>query len=166
MSMCHVSLGSFCWSRPLCCSRDVSRTSPVRRLRIATGSDTGVYYQLGGKLAGQWHAKLGLDASAYTTKGSIGNLKELHEHKADVALVAADAAAKDNKGLRALARVYDDYIQVIARADSGISTLADTRGQTGVDRRTGLRGHRGRHEPVAARRNCRRPPIRCTCRCR
>lgn len=98
-------------------------------LRIATGGGTGVYYQLGGKLAEQWHAKLGLDASAHITSGSVGNLKELHDHKADVALVAADAAAKDNKGLRALARVYDDYIQVIARADSGITTLADLAGK-------------------------------------
>jgi uncharacterized protein len=101
-------------------------------LRIATGGGTGVYYQLGGKLAEQWHAKLGLDASAHVTNGSVGNLKELHDRKADMALVAADAAGKDNKdnkGVRALARVYDDYIQVIARADSGIDTLADLAGK-------------------------------------
>ena len=55
------------------------------------------------------------------TNGSVDNLATLRNNAADVAFVAADAAARDSTGLRALARIYDDYIQVLVRDDSPIA---------------------------------------------
>ncbi|AHI00030.1 hypothetical protein KALB_6670 [Kutzneria albida DSM 43870] len=106
-----------------------------QQLRIATGNSSGVYFQLGSKLADTWHSALGINASTSSTQGSVDNLNQLHEGKADVALVAADAASKDEAKqlpgtpLRALGRIYDDYIQVVARADSGIERMSDLRGK-------------------------------------
>ncbi|QUQ72128.1 TAXI family TRAP transporter solute-binding subunit [Kutzneria sp. CA-103260] len=100
------------------------------QLRVATGGTGGVYFTLGGKLADAWRDRLGVAEKVLTTSGSVENLGKLHNNTADVAFVAADAAAKDGaKGLRALARIYDDYIQVLVRNESPIKTLADLRGR-------------------------------------
>jgi len=99
------------------------------QLRVATGGTGGVYYTLGSKLADAWQNRLGVAKKVLQTSGSVQNLAALHKNIADVAFVAADAAAKDGaKGLRALARIYDDYIQVLVRNDAKISSLADLRG--------------------------------------
>ncbi|MFI9386935.1 TAXI family TRAP transporter solute-binding subunit [Kutzneria sp. NPDC052558] len=99
------------------------------QLRVATGGTGGVYYTLGSKLADAWASRLGVAKKVLQTSGSVQNLAALHKNTADVAFVAADAAAKDGaKGLRALARIYDDYIQVLVRNDSKINSLADLRG--------------------------------------
>jgi TRAP transporter TAXI family solute receptor len=98
-------------------------------LRIATGGTGGVYYTLGSKLASAWRDQLGLATSVQQTNGSVANLDALHRRTADVAFVAADAAARGSTGLRALARIYDDYIQVLVRNRStDIQSLADLRG--------------------------------------
>jgi TRAP transporter TAXI family solute receptor len=104
-------------------------------LRVATGGTGGVYYTLGGKLATAWRDRLGADTKVLTSSGSVDNLGKLRANQADVAFVAADAAAADDERhrddpvkLRALARIYDDYIQVLVRNDSTIQHLADLRG--------------------------------------
>lgn len=99
------------------------------QLRVATGGTGGVYYTLGSRLADAWQNRLGVAKKVLQTSGSVQNLAALHNNSADVAFVAADAAAKDGaRGLRALARIYDDYIQVLVRNDAQISSLADLRG--------------------------------------
>ena len=97
-------------------------------LRVATGGAGGVYFTLGSRLADAWRSELGMTATVRKTNGSVDNLVALHNNTADVAFVAADAAVPSSTGLRALARIYDDYIQVLVRADSNIEKLADLSG--------------------------------------
>jgi TRAP transporter TAXI family solute receptor len=100
-------------------------------LRVATGGTGGVYFTLGSRLASVWHDQLGVATHVRTTSGSVENLARLRSNDADVGFVAADAASdRDNSaGLRALARIYDDYIQVLVRDTSPIAQLSDLRGR-------------------------------------
>jgi TRAP transporter TAXI family solute receptor len=102
--------------------------------RIAAGSNGGVYYQLSQPLASAWAAQLGIDRpEVLQTRGSPDNLKLLETGKADVAFSAADVAATTAPAagqpkLTTLARIYDDYVHVVVRADSPITSLAMLRG--------------------------------------
>lgn len=99
------------------------------QLRIATGGPGGVYFTLGSRIADVWQEQLGVARKVLQTNGSVDNLRDLRDNAADVAFVAADAAARGSSGLRALARIYDDYIQVLVRDDSPITELAHLRGR-------------------------------------
>jgi TRAP transporter TAXI family solute receptor len=109
------------------------------RLSIATGNTTGVYYQLGGgyaRLIGQ-HVP-GWTATAEATGASVENIRRVVAGDSDVAFTLADTAADAATGrgsfdspqpIRALARIYTNYTQVLVRSDAGIRTLADLKGQ-------------------------------------
>ncbi|MGH3438052.1 MAG: TAXI family TRAP transporter solute-binding subunit, partial [Sciscionella sp.] len=103
-----------------------------------TGGTKGVYYQLGGALAAQWHSEYGIPTPAVLqTPGSVANLNLLRTGRVNVAFSAADAAAdavaqqKHSRGrqIRAIARIYDDYIHIVVRADSPIHRVADLHGR-------------------------------------
>ena len=104
------------------------------RLTIATGSSDGVYYQLGSQLATAWASSLGITRpTVLETAGSLENIQRLRAGTADIAFGSADAITGANAGprkLRALARIYDDYIQVLVQADSKIESLAQLAGHT------------------------------------
>jgi uncharacterized protein len=99
------------------------------RLRVATGGTGGVYYALGKRLATQWSHELGVSTSVLVTNGSVDNIDKLRDNSADLAFVAADAAAEAGAGMDALARIYDDYIQVLVRDESPIRHLSDLHGR-------------------------------------
>lgn len=107
------------------------------RLAVATGNPKGVYYSLGQALARQWADEFGMPLPrVLPTNGSPANIALLRGGEADVAFSAADAAADaatearpaGQRRIRALARIYDDYLQVVVRADSTLRNLADLRG--------------------------------------
>jgi uncharacterized protein len=108
-------------------------------LTIGTGNTTGVYYVLGAGFAYLINKHLsGYDAVATPTTGSIENVQRLSTGDIQVtwtlAGVADDAYAGSGnwtgrpQPVRALARTYNNYEHVIARVDSGITTVADMRG--------------------------------------
>ena len=103
------------------------------RLTIATGSSDGVYYQLGSQLATAWSNSLGIARpTVLETAGSLENIHRLRAGTADIAFGSADAITDANAGprkLRALARIYDDYIQIVVRADLPITALSDLIGR-------------------------------------
>jgi hypothetical protein len=103
------------------------------RLTMATGSTDGVYYQLGSQLANVWAGQLGIPRpKVLATAGSPANIALLRNGAADVGFGSADAINDPEQGphrLRALARLYDDYIQVVVRADSPIHDLAGLTGR-------------------------------------
>lgn len=107
---------------------------PGLHLRIAAGNNGGVYYQLAQPLASAWAAQLGIERpEVEQTRGSPDNLSRLQSGTADVAFSAADVAADAvatgrTPKLRALARIYDDYLHVVVRADSPIKSMATLRG--------------------------------------
>jgi TRAP transporter TAXI family solute receptor len=106
---------------------------PGLRLTIATGSSDGVYYELGTQLATAWAGALDIARpTVLETAGSLDNIQRLQAGAADVAFGSTDAITDADAGprkLRALARIYDDYIQIVVRADLPITTLSDLTGR-------------------------------------
>jgi len=121
------------------CGGTASVPYPRGPVEIATGGTQGVYYGYGQALADALGAELdGVDARVLATAGSVENLRRVAEGSSTVGFTAADAAADAVAGeglfgrpqpVRALARVYDDYVHLVVRADSPVRTAAQLRGQ-------------------------------------
>ena len=112
--------------------------SPAQ-ITIATGNSTGVYYALGGGLAQVISANTKMKATAAETGASVQNIQQLVDGKYDIAFSLADTAADAVQGkgafegnkadVKALARIYSNYTQVIVSAKSGINSVADFKGK-------------------------------------
>ncbi len=110
------------------------------RLAIATGNTTGVYYVLGGGYAQVINDHLtGYRATAEATGASVENIKRVVSGQSDIAFTLADTATDAVRGensftspqpIRALARIYSNYTQVIVRTDAGINKIEDMKGKT------------------------------------
>lgn len=100
------------------------------KLTMATGIPGGVYNTLGNALADIWSGRLGIvRPQVVPTAGSVDNIKRLVNGQADIGFTQADAADAPGSGkLRALARMHDDYLQIIVRADVRATKLADLAG--------------------------------------
>ena len=118
-------------------------TGPARGLTIAAGELGGFYIEFAELLAAEIRAEQpSLRATAVRTEGSLDNLRLLAEGKADLALVLADAAQAHASSdgppavptpavpVLAIGRVYENYLQLVVRADSTIAGLADLAGRT------------------------------------
>jgi TRAP transporter TAXI family solute receptor len=109
------------------------------RLSIATGGTSGVYFVYGGGLAKIISSDLkGYRATAETTSASVDNLILIKDGGSDIAFTLGDTALdalaaregfKEKVPLRALAQIYDNYTQVVAKAGSGIKTIEDLKGK-------------------------------------
>ncbi|HEV7979980.1 TAXI family TRAP transporter solute-binding subunit [Amycolatopsis sp.] len=105
------------------------------RVRIAAGTEGGVYYQLATPLASAWATQMGIQPpEVQMTAGSPDNVQRLKTGQADVGFSAADVAANANQPgtgpkFVALARIYDDYLHVVVRDDSPITSIAMLRGR-------------------------------------
>jgi uncharacterized protein len=110
------------------------------RIAIATGNTTGVYYALGNALAEQVSTSTAgkLKATAAETGASVQNIEQLMAGQYQVAFSLFDTATdavngkeafKQPQKVQALARIYDNYTQVVVRADTGINSVADLRGR-------------------------------------
>jgi TRAP transporter TAXI family solute receptor len=109
------------------------------RLSVATGGTTGVYYVYGGGYAKVISANVdGVEATASATSASVDNIKLVTSGRADVAFTLADTAADAVQGkesfgspqpVRALARIYDNYTQLVATKGSGVTKVADLKGK-------------------------------------
>ena len=87
------------------------------------------------------------------TKASVENLNLLQAGRGEIAFTLGDSLSDAWKGneeagfktplkkLRGIAAIYPNYIQIVARADSGIKTLADLKGKNDLGRRAEV-GHR------------------------
>lgn len=102
-------------------------------LRIAAGNPGGVYDRLAQTLADVWAGDLGIDRpTVVPTGGSPDNVNLVLSGGADVAFAAADVAADRSQvqpGLAALARIHDDYLHIVVRANSGITKMDQLRGR-------------------------------------
>ncbi|WP_433239248.1 TAXI family TRAP transporter solute-binding subunit [Streptosporangium sp. CA-135522] len=115
------------------------RSTAGKRLSIATGNTTGVYYVLGGGLADQIGKNIpGYQATAEATGASVENIQRVVRGDSDIAFTLADSAADAVAGkgsftspqpIRAIARLYDNYTQVVATTGSGVKSVADLRGK-------------------------------------
>ncbi|MFG1665458.1 TAXI family TRAP transporter solute-binding subunit [Streptomyces sp. Y7] len=113
---------------------------PRGRLRIATGESGNLYAAFGRLLADQVRAAHPrLSCEVIHSEASVDNIGMLQTRRADVALSLADIAwaAYDGSApfgrpvpLRAIGRVYENYLQLAVRADAPIRTVADLAGHT------------------------------------
>jgi TRAP transporter TAXI family solute receptor len=119
-----------------------ARAEVQTSLGILTGAQGGVFYALGMALS-QVYAKAipNVKAATQVTRTSAENLNLLQAGRAELAFTQGDVLVDAWKGneeagfktplhkLRGLSAAYDNYLQVVARADSGIRTLADLKGK-------------------------------------
>jgi TRAP transporter TAXI family solute receptor len=105
---------------------------------VAGGEPGGFYLEFATLLAASLQQHGVADtASALITGGSLDNLGKLLAGQATFAIALADAAAeqfgangKSAAGIRALGRVYENYVHCVVRKDSGIHDLAALAGRT------------------------------------
>jgi uncharacterized protein len=111
-------------------------------ITILTGGVDGVYYPLGTTL-GSIYSKVipGANISAQATHGSVENLRLLEAGDGELAFTLGDTLADAWAGneeagfdaplrkLRAIAKIYPNFIQIVASNRSGIRTLADLKGK-------------------------------------
>jgi hypothetical protein len=104
------------------------------RLVIAAGGPGDVYRVLGDALAEAARQAWSARVDVVATRGSVDNLRLVAEGRADVGFATVDAAEIAVSGqqpfnaalpIQALARLYDDYLQVVTLAGSGIEGLPD-----------------------------------------
>ncbi|HEY3180172.1 MAG TPA: TAXI family TRAP transporter solute-binding subunit [Casimicrobiaceae bacterium] len=111
-------------------------------ISVLTGGGNSVYYPLGTALGNAIGKEIaGVKTSVQTTKGSIENLNMLESGRGDIAFALGDSLSDAWKGneeagfktplrkLRGIAALYPNYIQIVARTDSGIKSLADLKGK-------------------------------------
>jgi uncharacterized protein len=129
-------------------SRCEKRVEPRGQLRIATGPRGGVYFRLGEGLAQAAAREFPrLRPAVLVTAASATNVALVDGGQAEVGFTQADVLI--GTGLvnpLALARLHDDYLHLVVRADSGLRSLSDLGG-----RRVSL-GPAGSGTEVTARR--------------
>lgn len=108
--------------------------APAGPLRIATGSSGGVYYLYGKAISKVLARRVPqLRSSVLETNASLDNVRMVVAGTAEVAFTQADiidlVLRTSGPGtLTTLARLYDDYLHLVVRADSPINQLTDLRG--------------------------------------
>jgi TRAP transporter TAXI family solute receptor len=122
-------------------TKSTAKTTQQTFINIATGGTAGTYYPLGGALADILNKNIeGVNASAQSTGASVANINLLKQGKVDIAFVQNDIAyyASNGKemftdkkvpGLKGIATLYPETIQIVTLADSGIKTVADMKGK-------------------------------------
>jgi TRAP transporter TAXI family solute receptor len=111
------------------------------QLVIATGGTGGVYYPLGGGLANVIGDNVeGYTATISETSASVDNMLLIADGGADIAFSLGDTASDAVNGIGAdfegnpvdacaLARIYDNYTQIVTTAEAGIASVEDLSGK-------------------------------------
>lgn len=122
-------------------SKSDNKPAAQKFINIATGGTSGTYFPLGGALADILNKNIaGCNASAQSTGASVANVNLLQQNKVDIAFIQNDIAYyaangtemfKDKKveGLRGLATLYPETIQIVTLKNSGIKDIADFKGK-------------------------------------
>ncbi len=108
-------------------------------LTMATGSTGGTYFPLGGAMAGVWNDNLDeVRVNTQSSGASVENLRLLQSGEVDMVLavngVAADAIAGEGEfegedfDFVTVGNIYGEVTQIVATADSGITTIEDLEG--------------------------------------
>ncbi|MDW8144869.1 MAG: TAXI family TRAP transporter solute-binding subunit [Roseiflexaceae bacterium] len=116
-------------------------TGEKLRLIIGTGGTGGVFFPYGGGLARILTEKMpNTEAIAQETGGSVDNMKLLQNNEAQIGFTTANSAYDAINGVgayqatgpvpaAAIAVLYQSFIHVVARADSGIKSITDMKGR-------------------------------------
>jgi len=117
-------------------------SKPQQNVTVLTGGTSGIYYPIGVGITQIIDKNMpDVRSSVQATKATVENVNLIEAGRGEVAIGLADTvddAYKGNKEigfdkpltkLRAIANAYPNYVQIVARADSGIKTLADLKGK-------------------------------------
>lgn len=113
--------------------------APKGTIRIGTGNAGGVYAVYGTGLAHAIRTTMpGTTAEVILTDGSVENIELVAAGKAEVGFTLADVAAdavagrppfREPRPIVALANLYENYVQLVARADGPVRTVRDLAGR-------------------------------------
>lgn len=110
-------------------------------INIATGGTAGVYYPLGGAIAEILNKNVpGVNATAQTTGASVANTNLLNDGSVQIAFIQNDISYyafngkemftdKKVNGLKCLATIYPETIQVVTLEKSGIKDITQLKGK-------------------------------------
>ena len=109
-------------------------------ITVATGPTSGIYYPIGGAFATALK-DYGYDTSAEATNATGANIQLMLDGDAEIAIAMQDAvmqayqgtqAYKDKepaKDLRAMMRLWPNYVQLVTTSDTGIKSVKDLVGK-------------------------------------
>lgn len=111
-------------------------------LTLATGSTGGTYFPLGGAMAGVWNTNLDtIRVNTRSSGASVENVRILSAGEVELVMAVNGVAAAAVEGRGAFAddgaleniafvgNIYGEVMQIIARADAGINSVADMAGK-------------------------------------
>ena len=111
------------------------RNEPSGRLRLAAGDPGGLYLAFAEILAKQVRSRYpDIAVDVLPTEGTVENLARLRSGDVDIGLALADVAERDRAtgpvgtAPFAVARVYENYLQVIVRDSAAAKQLSDLQG--------------------------------------
>jgi TRAP transporter TAXI family solute receptor len=139
-----IALAAFAGALSLGAGDTLAQTKKF--ITIGTGGVTGVYYPTGGaicRLVNKGRKKHGVRCSVESTGGSVYNINTIRAGELDMGVAQSDwqyhayngtgkksfIEAGPFKELRAVFSVHAEPVSIIARADSGIKTVADLVGK-------------------------------------
>ena len=103
--------------------------------RVAAGEPGGLYYAFAEIFARQFTARHpNVDLTVLATAGSVENLSRMRSGDADVGLAQADVTERDRAtdpletAPQAVARLYEDYLQVIVRSSAPMQEISELEG--------------------------------------
>ena len=122
-------------------SGEASKNGIVRSdefITVATGPTSGIYYPIGGAFANVL-STAGYKTSAQATGASVENINLITPDDAELAISMQDSVVQAYEGfgafteakpeLRALMRLWPNYVQLVTVASTGIKSVEDLRGK-------------------------------------
>lgn len=112
---------------------------PQGEIRLATGAAGGVYELYGRAYVGVINDMFPeVKAAGIATGGTVDNIRLVASHRAEAGFALADVAADAVAGrspfptpepIVAVARLYDNYVQLVVRSDGPVRSIADLKGR-------------------------------------
>ena len=100
----------------------------VTILRFSAGSETGEYFDFATTLATvAAERRTGIAIEVMSSAGAVENVERLASGAAEIGLVQSDTQAPAS--VRAVASVFPEIVHIVARADSGVESVADVSGK-------------------------------------
>jgi TRAP transporter TAXI family solute receptor len=102
------------------------------RLRVAAGDESGIYFAFARLLAARLEERVDqLQVDVLTTGGTVDNYRRLATGEADLGLGLADSVVANAgaDGVLALARTYENYLQLVVAADGPVRRIGDLAGR-------------------------------------
>ena len=122
-------------------SGGVSKNGIVRStefITVATGPPSGIYYPIGGAFANVL-SSAGYKTSAQATGASVENINLITQDDAELAISMQDSVVQAYEGfgafseakpeLRAMMRLWPNYVQLVTVKSTGIKSVEDLRGK-------------------------------------